>query len=820
MRGKIICSSHNINREAFIHRFRDLIASTNHFDPKVRRTKKVLLITAGWQTAEYEESHLKRALNRIGIESRYDAHGYDINIQNLAIYHQFNRFKAHSSKIYQEYHEKQETIKHIKEFYRTKNTGMIETYWEQVDLVRKYFPDMNLRDILGYKIDQPRGDLTGLPLPEVQKLYFCQQVQNTLRNVIQYDEMMVNTIEEIESYFVAHSNVKQDALYQQIRNDLQQRILSSNSIFIFGGHTTVLMNRLRFFDLKETLIEALNRGTNFFTVGSGAEILCDKLILYNNHPDRRTPRETFEFHDNGLGLISHLQILPPNVSQINIEDADLRTHIANRFNSHTCVLLDKDSYLYIEARPETNQYEETTTEQRYIALGETDYLYIFNKSGELERKHAGEELFPGKSRRITTSLVHRDASPRLKALISRVHHVQRIKYGNINEVVQQFIQNETFPLTDGYTTTFFYFDPHHTVKSVYLYSSIGHDDDDLVFYQYKNTGIFYLPMKFQPVSRLEYKLMLDYGNQQYREILDPYHSHWAYGPFGPKSVMVTPDYRRAAMAEYHETHPHGTLEEVIFPSRIMGDQRQFQLYTPPDYQPDTPYPLVIFHDGYDYLQFSALKTILDNLIHYQLIRPVVAVFSKPVHRFEEYGANPKYAQFMVEEVIAHARQRRNISSNPVDICTVGASLGGVVSLYLFDQYPDVFGGVIAQSGSFFMNQEGFGWAKDRAPRIVNFVERFTVTPPQHDPKIVLTCGRFEGLIYINRVMAERLDQLGYNYRYIENNDGHTWVGWSDLMPTALRNIFGTLTTATGDLITPAGIISLNSEVQLPMVQFH
>src|SRR5437016_1654606 len=103
MKGTIVFNG-NIRFEVdFINKFQKQILSSNHVDPEVRDSKKVLLITAAWQKREFQEGHIKRALYEIGIRPRF-SEGFDQNIQNLSIYHDFNKFKHEVPTLHDYYH--------------------------------------------------------------------------------------------------------------------------------------------------------------------------------------------------------------------------------------------------------------------------------------------------------------------------------------------------------------------------------------------------------------------------------------------------------------------------------------------------------------------------------------------------------------------------------------------------------------------------------------------------------------------------------------------------------------------------------------------
>lgn len=786
MSGKIICKGTGGENDRFIRRFKTLINSSNHSDPKVRKSKKILLVTAAWQDSEFNEVHLKKLFNEIGIPSSYDKNGYDVNIQNLSLYFMFNNFTELCPDIYKLYHEKQTTIIRIKDFYKTKNLGMIETYWEQIKLLQTHYPNMNLYEILNYELDEKLINYKKLTPKELEKLFLCRQVQNTMQNIITYDQKMVDVIEEINEHFVSFSKLKENSVYQEKREKLKERILSSNSIFILDGHISVLMNRLRFFDLRDALLEALNRGTNFYLVGSGAEILCDKMILFNSDKKLcKNQTEYFEFYDNGFGIIKNIQIMPKNIDEIDFSNKELLTQLANRFNSHTSVFLNRGSYLFME-----NQIDEEANSQevKYISIGGSeDYLQIFTKDGIVAKIKSGEEIFPSREHKKFQNLIERCTAKNLTELLERVYRLLKIHPSGIKNAVENFIADNIFPLRENLVTTFFYYDPMCKVKSVYLESALGFRGDNNVFFQYQNTGIFYFPLEFQPNSRLEYKFALDFGNEQ-REILDPFNPNLANAPFGPKSVMTTLDYKPTKFAVSEKTI-QSYVERFEIESKVMKDKREFQIYTPKEFE-NQALPIVIFHDGYDYLKFSNLKRILDSMIYEKEIKPIRGIFTKPIDRRNEYSANPIYAKFISEELIEEIGKHKKLPSGRENFCTVGASFGGLISLYLMDSNPKVFGNALCQSGSFFMKLHGFDYYTTHFPKVHKFIDTFVKSESKIDSKIILTCGRFESLVYLNREMVEVLDRRGCDYKYFENNDGHTWIGWANSMPQGLINIFG------------------------------
>ncbi|MBI5497247.1 MAG: Type 1 glutamine amidotransferase-like domain-containing protein [Deltaproteobacteria bacterium] len=387
VQGSILFNG-NIERETdFIQRFKDRILTSRHQDAAVRGSRKVLMVTAAWKKDEYNEGHVRAALNAIGIPSRYEA-GYDQNIQNLAVYHGFNSLKQKEPELYAKYHEKQEVIKGVKQFYRKKNTQLVALLKDQKELIQRTFPGTTLAQVLNYPVQATRKDLPSLSPRQLHFHYCCQDVQGTLRAIVQNDEKMVEICSEIDLYFAASSGLAANATYREMRARLVERILSANSIFIFGGHVAILYNRLNFFKLKEAFVEALRRGTNFYTISAGTGVLCNRIILYDDFGEDRHVARDFEFFDNGFGIVTKIQVFPHCMDRIKTDDPDNLAYLAHRFESSCCLGMNQESFLLMETVADGAD----ATRERFVSMGEKDAVWVFDKTGRKTPKGNGEEL--------------------------------------------------------------------------------------------------------------------------------------------------------------------------------------------------------------------------------------------------------------------------------------------------------------------------------------------------------------------------------------------------------------------------------------------
>lgn len=384
MKGRIVFNGNIQLEQDFIHSFQEALRDSQHQDPAVRHSRKTLLITAAWQKREHDEQHIRDALHGIGLAQ----------VENLSLYHAFNQLRAADPDLYQVYHTKQKVVQQVKLFYREKNSGLIRILQNQLRLLRETFPNISLAQVLAYDVNTGQQALAEYNPWQLLYHYACQDIQASIAKLREHDDRMLQVCHEIDDTFFASSGVLQHPLYHQIRAQLAERLLSANSIFIFGGHIAVLFNRLNFFQLKDVFVEALERGTNFYTVSAGSMSLCDYLVVFDdssNEWTRSSRMYDFELFDKGFGLVTKIQLFPHCKDYIAMEDPDTVAYTAARFNRSLCVGLDQRSFLQMETyQHEGREYE------RFASVGAREGLYLLHANGEVEIKHTGEELvLPG-----------------------------------------------------------------------------------------------------------------------------------------------------------------------------------------------------------------------------------------------------------------------------------------------------------------------------------------------------------------------------------------------------------------------------------------
>ena len=302
------------------------------------------------------------------------------------------------------------------------------------------------------------------------------------------------------------------------------------------------------------------------------------------------------------------------------------------------------------------------------------------------------------------------------------------------------------------------------------------------------TDFWLLRIELPQRARIEYKLEVQqHGNRAW--IKDPLNPHLAFDPFGANSVCRMDGYDDPPWVFADPDARPGTLDGFRVRSGAFGDVRDVKVWLPHEYKKHKTYRLLVVHDGDDYLKYTGLRTVLENLVHRHEIMPLIVVFTNGVQRNEEYGANPLHPKFIVEDLLPAVERRFKISADPRDRGLMGASFGGVASLWTAWNHPGRFGQIFCQSGSFVFTDIGHHGRSALWDPVVAFTNAFREDPARIDARVFLSCGVFESLISYNRSLSVRMREAGVEHRFVESRDGHNWINWRDHLRDGLTWVF-------------------------------
>jgi enterochelin esterase family protein len=354
-----------------------------------------------------------------------------------------------------------------------------------------------------------------------------------------------------------------------------------------------------------------------------------------------------------------------------------------------------------------------------------------------------------------------------------------------SETIDRFISSHEFPVIEGARCTFVY---RGEAREVALRHWVYGLPIAAPFTRIQGTDVWFYVLELPERSRVEYKFEVTSGRRS-TWIRDPLNPRVAHDPFGANSVCHGHGYETPRWIEHDPSTPRGSLEERVVHSEALAGTRRVTLYRPARFKESRRYPLLVVHDGRDYLKFASLQTVLDNLMHGLDIPGMIVALTQPPDRMEQYRDSAEHARYLAQELVPSLERELPLLGTPAGRGLMGASLGAVASLSTAIRYPGTFGRLLLQSGSFAFSDIG---THDRSPLfdpIAEMVNRYRAHPTPVSERVFVSCGTYESLIYENRSLVPLLRRTGMSIRFVEARDGHNWENWRDRLREGLAFLF-------------------------------
>lgn len=352
--------------------------------------------------------------------------------------------------------------------------------------------------------------------------------------------------------------------------------------------------------------------------------------------------------------------------------------------------------------------------------------------------------------------------------------------------VERFVARFGSPIIEGERATFLF---RGEADAVWVRHRVVGLPDPLPMRRLPDTDLWAATTDLPGGSRVEYQVETRHGDH-YERFNDPLNPRVAHSPVGSSSVCASTGYAVPDWVHHDEEARPGRLLEEDMHSKALRRDQPYWLYLPARYTAVQRYPLLVVHDGGDYLQYAAMKTVLDNLIHRLDIAPLVAVFVPPRDRLREYPNFAPHARFLSRELVPALTERLSLVPTAEGRCLMGSSFGGIAALSTAVRYPGHYGSLLLQSASLVFTdigtEHGGGPAFDP---VVKFVNRYRAKPGRVVDRIFMSCGTYEPLITPNRSMVPVFRETGMTVRYVEARDGHNWEDWRDRLRDALTWIY-------------------------------
>ncbi|HLU60451.1 MAG TPA: alpha/beta hydrolase-fold protein [Pseudonocardia sp.] len=353
--------------------------------------------------------------------------------------------------------------------------------------------------------------------------------------------------------------------------------------------------------------------------------------------------------------------------------------------------------------------------------------------------------------------------------------------------VDRFLARHDVPIVEGDRCTFLW---RGEADEVFLVQRIVGLPERLPLRRLWGTDLWYLVLELPPGSRINYQVEVRRGDRVERGN-DPLNPKVSYSPVGTSSVCFAHGYTTPDWTEPDPDARPGELTELVLPSRALRRDCRVTVYLPARLRRTAAYPLLVVHDGGDFLQYAAAKTVLDNLIHRLDVAETVVAFVDPGDRLAEYADSTAHARFLTRELVPRLEADLPLVAQRSGRCLLGSSFGAVASLATAYRAPDFYGSLVLMSGSFVFTDIG---AADHGggpvfDPVVRFVNRYRQRPRRLADRLFVSCGVYEPLITANRSIVHTFESTGMAVRFVETRDGHDWENWRDTLRDALAWVY-------------------------------
>lgn len=243
--------------------------------------------------------------------------------------------------------------------------------------------------------------------------------------------------------------------------------------------------------------------------------------------------------------------------------------------------------------------------------------------------------------------------------------------------------------------------------------------------------------------------------------------------------------------------PHGEVRHRFYVSKIVGDQRDLYVYTPPGFDPkgNTRYPVLYLLHGYSdmadaWTTMGKANFILDNLIAQGKAKPMIVVmplgYGAPEilengwkdRDPEQWQHNmDRFVEALLAEVIPQIEQGYPVIADRQSRAVAGLSMGGGETVLAGLKHPDLFAWIAPMSAAILGDPDKMFPALD-------------VKEASKVKLLWIACGKQDDLLKDNRKLKAWLTAKGIKFTDVETDGAHTWQVWRrnlvELVPLLFR----------------------------------
>ena len=234
----------------------------------------------------------------------------------------------------------------------------------------------------------------------------------------------------------------------------------------------------------------------------------------------------------------------------------------------------------------------------------------------------------------------------------------------------------------------------------------------------------------------------------------------------------------------HPDTPYNKPVCIDWHSARLKNRRRVWIFTTGDESPERP--LAVLLDGQFWAESMPVWPALASLTHEGKLPPAVYVLIDVIdtaHRSRELPCNPDFWLAVQEELLPQVKSMAPFSDRADHTVVAGQSFGGLSSLYAGLNWPQRFGCILSQSGSYW-------WPHRGAQQDGLLIEQLKAgEKTARGLRIVLEAGRNEPLIWRanQAILAELHTQQPVFWRQVDG--GHDALCWRGGLTQGLMTLW-------------------------------
>jgi hypothetical protein len=251
--------------------------------------RPIALVSAGWEEREVEDREFRDHVHR--------------DVVNLQVWTRVERIFERDRELLAAMRERHDTLRRVQETYRLRLLGAIEPLRE---LLRRHGKDP----------------------------WLAAERHDALVMLQGLDAQHVARVAQLHGEFEERWSPADRAAVQRERRELQRELGGCSCLCIAGGHVSVLLHRMRLFDVL-----GANGERPVIAWSAGAMVLCPRIVLFHDTPPQGSA--CAEVMEAGFERVPDLVALPHAKHRLDVADERNVQLFARRFAPASCVLLDE-----------------------------------------------------------------------------------------------------------------------------------------------------------------------------------------------------------------------------------------------------------------------------------------------------------------------------------------------------------------------------------------------------------------------------------------------------------------------------------------------